>query len=159
MFWSLIFNLNVWLIKITHAVLIISIIGLFSGTLFSKVPFVKIYGKIIQWLALILLIASIFFEGYFYASKSWLEKAKEYLIGNTILSLESSDAMAEYFAMQDITGEEITNVDKLIQKIRKVTSEDVRRVAKEIFANDRLVLGVVGPVKETESLKRAFRFK
>ncbi len=92
-------------------------------------------------------------------TKSELEKAKEYLIGNTILSLESSDAMAEYFAMQDITGEEITNVDKLIQKIRKVTSEDVRRVAKEIFANDRLVLGVVGPVKETESLKRAFRFK
>lgn len=88
-----------------------------------------------------------------------LEKAKEYLIGNTILSLESSDAMAEYFAMQDITGEEITDVDKLIRKIRKVTPEDVRKVAREIFANDRLVLGVVGPVKETDSLKKAFRFR
>jgi predicted Zn-dependent peptidase len=92
-------------------------------------------------------------------SKSELEKAKEYLIGNTILSLESSDSMAEYFAMQDITGEEITDLDKLIRKIRKVTPEDVRKVAREIFANDRLVLGVVGPVKETESLKKAFRFK
>lgn len=92
-------------------------------------------------------------------SKTELEKAKEYLIGNTILSLESSDAMAEYFAMQDITGEEITDVDKLIRKIRKVTPEEVRKVAREIFANDRLVLGVVGPVKETEALKKAFRFR
>lgn len=92
-------------------------------------------------------------------SKTELEKAKEYLIGNTILSLESSDAMAEYFALQDITGEEITDVDKLIRKIRKVTPEEVRKVAREIFANDRLVLGVVGPVKETHYLKKAFRFK
>lgn len=92
-------------------------------------------------------------------SKTELEKAKEYLIGNTILSLESSDAMAEYFALQDITGEEITDVDKLIRKIRKVTPEEVRKVAREIFANDRLVLGVVGPVKETEALKKAFRFR
>lgn len=92
-------------------------------------------------------------------SKSELEKAKEYLIGNTILSLESSDSMAEYFAMQDITGEEITDLDKLIRKIRKVTPEEVRKVAREIFANDRLVLGVVGPVKETDSLKKAFRFR
>jgi predicted Zn-dependent peptidase len=92
-------------------------------------------------------------------SKSEIEKAKEYLIGNTILSLESSDSMAEYFAMQDITGEEITDLDKLIRKIRKVTPEEVRKVAREIFANDRLVLGVVGPVKETSALKKAFRFR
>jgi zinc protease len=91
-------------------------------------------------------------------STSELKKAKEYLIGNTILSLESSDSMAEYFAMQDITGEEITNLDKLIRKIRKVTPEEVRKVAREIFANDHLVLGVVGPVKETDSLKKAVRF-
>lgn len=92
-------------------------------------------------------------------SKSELEKAKEYLIGNTILSLESSDSMAEYFAMQDITGEDIVTSDGLIRKIRKVTAEDVRKVAREIFANDRLVLGAVGPVKESESLKKTFRFK
>lgn len=91
-------------------------------------------------------------------SKSELEKAKEYLIGNTILSLESSDSMAEYFALQDVTGEEITTPDGLIRKIRKVTVQDVQKVAKEIFANDRLVLAIVGPVKESEALKKAFQF-
>lgn len=92
-------------------------------------------------------------------SKTELEKAKEYLIGNTILSLESSDSMAEYFALQDITGEEITTPEGLIRKIRKVTSEDVRKVAREIFSNDRLVLGVVGPLKPSKALKEAFRFE
>lgn len=87
-----------------------------------------------------------------------LNKAKEYLIGTTILSLESSDSMAEYFALQDITGEEITTPEGLIRKIKKVTVEDVQRVAREIFQNDRLVLGAVGPLKESEALKRAVRF-
>ncbi len=91
-------------------------------------------------------------------SKTELEKAKEYLIGNTILSLESSDSMAEYFAIQDITGEEITTPEGLIRKIRKVTREDVRKIAQEIFTNDRLVLSAVGPIKETIALKKAFRF-
>lgn len=91
-------------------------------------------------------------------SKTELEKAKEYLIGNTILSLESSDSMAEYFALQDITGEEITTPEGLIRKIRKVTREDVRKIAQEIFTNDRLVLSAVGPIKESVVLKKAFRF-
>jgi predicted Zn-dependent peptidase len=91
-------------------------------------------------------------------SKTELEKAKEYLIGNTILSLESSDSMAEYFAIQDITGEEITTPEGLIRKIRKVTREDVRKIAREIFSNDRLVLSAVGPIKESAALKKAFRF-
>ncbi len=92
-------------------------------------------------------------------SKTELEKAKEYLIGNTILSLESSDAMAEYFAIQDITGEEIMTPEGLIRKIRKVTREDVRKMAREIFSNDRLVLSAVGPVKPSKALKEVFRFK
>jgi predicted Zn-dependent peptidase len=91
-------------------------------------------------------------------SKTELEKAKEYLIGNTILSLESSDSMAEYFAIQDITGEEILTPEALIRKIRKVTREDVRKIAQEIFTNDRLVLSAVGPIKESIALKKAFRF-
>lgn len=91
-------------------------------------------------------------------SKTELDKAKEYLIGNTILSLESSDSMAEYFALQDITGEEITTPEGLIRKIRKVTREDVRKIAQEIFTNDRLVLSAVGPIKPSKSLKEAFRF-
>ncbi|MHB1316547.1 MAG: M16 family metallopeptidase [Minisyncoccota bacterium] len=92
-------------------------------------------------------------------SKVELEKAKEYLVGNTILSLESSDSMAEYFALQDVTGEEITTLDGLIRKIRKVTAKDVQKIANEIFVNDRLVLSSMGPVKESQGLKKAFRFK
>ena len=130
MFWSLIFNLNVWLIKITHAVLIISIIGLFSGTLFSKVPFVKIYGKIIQWLALILLIASIFFEGYFYASKSWLEKAKEYQEKVAIAEQQSKDANK---ALEDKTkqlNQQIKDNQKSIQNKIKQSVEIIDKECK-----------------------------
>jgi predicted Zn-dependent peptidase len=86
-------------------------------------------------------------------SETELLKAKEYLIGNTILSLESSDAMAEFFAFQDVTGEEITTPEQFIRKIRKVTADDVQKIAREIFTNDRLVFALMGRIRETKQLK------
>ena len=92
MFWSLVLNLNVWLIKVTHAVLIISIIGLFAGSIFGKLPFVKLYIRTIQWVSLFALVTSIFFEGYFFASKSWLEKVKEFQNKVAVAEQQSKDA-------------------------------------------------------------------
>lgn len=92
MFWSLVLNLNVWLIKITHLVLFASVIGLFSGTIFGKIPFIKIYGRTIQWVSLFLLVASIFLEGYFFASKSWLEQAKEFQEKVAVAEQQSKNA-------------------------------------------------------------------
>ena len=128
MFWSLVLNLNVWLIKVTHAVLIISIIGLFAGTIFGKIPFVKMYIRTIQWVSLFALIGSIFLEGYFYASKSWMEKVKE---------MEDKIAIAEKQSKEtnDVLEEK---TKKLNQQIKDNQKELQGRIKKEQKKIDKL---------------------
>jgi predicted Zn-dependent peptidase len=87
-----------------------------------------------------------------------LTKAKEYLIGNTVLSLEQSDSMAEYYALQDVSGETVVTPEQMIRKIRKVSAEEIKRVAKEIFVNSGLVVALIGDIQESDALKHACRF-
>ena len=90
--------------------------------------------------------------------KEELKKAKEYLVGNMYLGLESSDAMAEYYVIQDILGEEILTPDELSKKIQAVSVEDIQKLAKEIFVDEKLNMAIVGNVKDEEGLKSLFRF-
>ncbi len=85
-----------------------------------------------------------------------LDKAKQYMIGGMYLGLESSDSLAEYYAMQDILGEELLSPDQYAEKIKKVTAEDIENVARDVMTNDRLVMAMVGNIQNEESLKKVF---
>ncbi len=77
-------------------------------------------------------------------SEKEILKAKEYLIGNTLLSLESSDNVAEYFGMQRILDQELETPESFISNIRKVTPSDVLRLAKQIFKTENLAVALIG---------------
>jgi predicted Zn-dependent peptidase len=77
-------------------------------------------------------------------SKEELQKAKEYLIGNTFLSLESSDSIAEYFGMQSVLDEELETPEQFAKIIKSINSEDVLKLAKEIFKTERLAIAIIG---------------
>jgi len=79
--------------------------------------------------------------------ESELQKAKDYLKGNLILSLESSDAQAGFYAGQELLEEEILTVKERLREIDKVTAGDVQKVAKEIFNPQKLNLALIGPFK------------
>ena len=87
-----------------------------------------------------------------------LKKTKDYIIGNMYLSLESSDSLAEYYATQDILGEELLTPDKLAKKIQDVSAEDIKKVAKEIFKDNRLNMAIIGNIKNEEELRKIFHF-
>ncbi len=87
-----------------------------------------------------------------------LNKAKEYIVGNMYLGLESSDSIAEYYAIQDILSDEILTPAKLVEKIRNVTSADIMEVAQEIVRNDRLAMAIVGNIKNESELREMFHF-
>jgi len=87
-----------------------------------------------------------------------LQKSKDYLIGNMYLGLESSDSLAEYYAMQDIVTKDLVTPDQFAEKIRKVTAEEIQRVAKEIMRDERLNLAIVGNIAGDSELKRIFHF-
>jgi len=50
-------------------------------------------------------------------------------------------------ALEDKQGGEIMTPEKFLKQIEKVTVRDIKRVANDIFKNDRLNLAVIGPFK------------
>jgi predicted Zn-dependent peptidase len=77
-----------------------------------------------------------------------LERAKEHLVGNLYLSLETSDELAFYYALQEVQKLPLTAPDELAWKIKAVSPGEIKSVANEIFRSERLNLAVIGPFKE-----------
>jgi len=77
-------------------------------------------------------------------SEKELRKTKDFIIGHLKLSLETSDEVAEFFGFQEILGKPIETPKEVIAKIEKVTRQDLRRLAAEIFTTNRLNLSLVG---------------
>ena len=90
-------------------------------------------------------------------SKKELQKAKDYLKGNLILSLESSDAQAGFYASQEILEDKILTVKEKIKEIDKVSSKDIQIAAKEIFRPEKLNLALIGPVENKRKLDKIFK--
>jgi len=82
-----------------------------------------------------------------------LKKAKDYISGTTMLELETSDAQAEFVGYQEILKGEIELPENIIKEINKVTAEEVRDLAREIFIDEGLNMAIIGPYKD----KKRFR--
>jgi predicted Zn-dependent peptidase len=90
--------------------------------------------------------------------KDELNKIKQYLVGHTLMGLESSESNAAYYGLQEIVKQKILTPEEWLKKIQAVRAEDVQKLAKEILTNDRLNLAVVGPIKDRASLQKALKF-
>jgi predicted Zn-dependent peptidase len=84
-----------------------------------------------------------------------LRKAKDYITGTMMLSVETSDAQAQFCAQQEIVKKEIKDPSQLAADIEKVTAEDVQNVAKTIFTDKGLNLALIGRFKD-ESVFKSF---
>lgn len=89
--------------------------------------------------------------------ESELRKAKDYLIGNMYLGLESSDAQANFFGFQEIMREKIKTPKEIEKEIERVTAEDIAKVAKEIITNKKLNMAIVGKYKDEERFKNILK--
>ncbi|MEO8638061.1 MAG: pitrilysin family protein [Candidatus Taylorbacteria bacterium] len=84
---------------------------------------------------------------------SELQKAKDYLIGNMHLSLETSDSLAEFYGLREIMRKELITPDELGEEVKKITSAQIKKVAREIFDNSKLNLAIIGPLDDEKKLK------
>ncbi len=87
-----------------------------------------------------------------------LNKVKECLIGNMKLSLESSDDIANFFGGQELLKKEIKKLDDKASEIRKVTSADIMKLAKQIFTTNNLSLALIGPFKDENKFLKLLKF-
>jgi predicted Zn-dependent peptidase len=87
-----------------------------------------------------------------------LTKAKEYIKGKTVMSLEASSAVASFYGDQELFKEPIMSAQEIFAKIDAVTAEDIQKVAQTIFQNKGLNFAVIGPHKDEEKLAKILKF-
>jgi predicted Zn-dependent peptidase len=75
-----------------------------------------------------------------------LQRAKDHLKGSLMLSLENTASRMSHLARQEIYFDRQFGLDETLQGIERVTSDDVQRVATELFQNGSLAATVLGNV-------------
>ena len=86
-----------------------------------------------------------------------LARAKEHLKGNMLLNLETSDEMASFIGAQEIIKKEILTPEEIFNKIDKVSIDDIKRVAQDIFKLNQLNLALIGPFEDKKIFEGLLR--
>jgi predicted Zn-dependent peptidase len=75
-----------------------------------------------------------------------LRRAKDHLKGSQMLSLENTASRMSHLARQEIYFERQFGFEETLEGIEKVTSQEVQRVAADLFGNGSLAATVLGDV-------------
>lgn len=87
-----------------------------------------------------------------------LKMAKDYLRGKLVLALEDSESVADWYGKQLALHKKISTPVQRLKKITAVTSVQIKRVAEEIFKEEKLNLALIGPFKSKSDLLRLLKF-
>jgi len=83
-----------------------------------------------------------------------LVKAKDYIKGRTLISLESSDGLSSWLCTQELLRGKINTLKEEFAKIDKVTPKDIQEVAQDIFVSKKLNLALIGPFRDKREFDR-----
>jgi predicted Zn-dependent peptidase len=75
-----------------------------------------------------------------------LRRAKDHLKGSLMLNLESTSSRMSHIARQEIYFDRQFGLDETLEGVEKVTSNDIQRVARDLFTSDSLAATVLGAV-------------
>lgn len=90
-------------------------------------------------------------------SEKELQKAKDFVKGRMVMGMESSDEVAMFFVSQEVSHGKILSLEKRFELIDSVSTEDILRVAKDLFCENNLNLAVIGPHKNAEKLQKGLK--
>jgi predicted Zn-dependent peptidase len=74
-----------------------------------------------------------------------LVRAKDHLKGSLMLSLENTASRMSHLARQEIYFDRHFGLDETLAGVQRVSSEDLQRVASDLFSNGSLAATVLGP--------------
>ncbi len=86
-----------------------------------------------------------------------IKKAKEYIKGKTTLALEDNQVRLDWFLERAAFFPETDTPDQAFVKIDKVSIDDVKNVASELFESKNMTLAVIGPYKSEEQFKKVLQ--
>jgi predicted Zn-dependent peptidase len=82
-----------------------------------------------------------------------LERAKKYLKGKMLLSLESSTSVAQFFGFKELLLDDLMQVDEALALLEAVSLKDIARVAKEVLVTDELRFAMIGNFTDEGKIK------
>lgn len=91
-------------------------------------------------------------------SEAELKKAKEYLNGTMYLSLETSDAVADFYGYQEVMRKVIKTPDEVRARVNAVDAASIRELAQELFVDRNLNFSLIGRFKDAGEFERALSF-
>lgn len=77
-----------------------------------------------------------------------LQRAKDHLTGNLLLSVETSDELGYFYGAQEIIGLPLKTPKETAEELQKVTAEEIQGVAQNLFRDGGLNLALIGPFKD-----------
>lgn len=87
-----------------------------------------------------------------------LKKAKAYLKGKMILNLEDCEEFAHLLAKYELLHGAAKDPEEIMKMIDKVTVEDISRVAKDLFNENKMKFAVIGPYADDERFRKLLKF-
>ncbi len=88
------------------------------------------------------------------ASATELRRARDYVIGQIDMSLESTDSQMMWLGEQLVGYDKTIAPDEIKQHIREVKASEIRAVARDFFRPERLNLALVSPLKTDKGLAK-----
>jgi predicted Zn-dependent peptidase len=82
------------------------------------------------------------------ATDEELNRAKENLKGRVVLALESTGARMNRLGSELLAGAPLLSIDEAVARIDAVTVDDLRQLAEELWAPERLSIAGIGPDEE-----------
>ncbi len=86
-----------------------------------------------------------------------VERAKQLVAGRLMLRMEDTRAVSAWMGSQETVRGEMLDVDHVVERVKAVTSEDLRRVASQNLVDDHLNLAVVGPCRGHKRLSKLLK--
>jgi predicted Zn-dependent peptidase len=90
-------------------------------------------------------------------SAAELRRARDYVIGQIDLSLESTDNQMNWLGEQLLGYGRIFRPAEVKRRLREVTAGEIRAVARDFFRPERMNLALVSPLKTTNRLAKLLR--
>lgn len=86
-----------------------------------------------------------------------LRRARDYVIGQTDLSLESTDNQMNWIGEQWLSYGSVVKPEQVKKRLMQITAAEVRNVARDFFTPDRMNLAMVSPIKSAAPFERILR--
>jgi predicted Zn-dependent peptidase len=81
-----------------------------------------------------------------------LQIVKDMRKGHFYLGLETPNDWADYYGFQELYHDKMESPEEIITKREKVTAEEVKALARDIFKPENLTIAMVGPVEDEKAV-------